>query len=182
MGATLPLCAWKQIAEFIDPLADPLYHVVNEMVLGYLQHTVIPHMGNRGVSAAAELLFPQPTLQKKGRQLDVWCHRHFRQPDALPIPNVDSAYVGSRIASFLSRFTDSPVMFGNECVAGITRAVAYMPTEVLERANRRVRDSERTRIMPSDVRMTVYYNPRLPDCFQFLRVSWEGRVGSGSPE
>jgi hypothetical protein len=173
-----------EIGEFIDPWAEPLYDVVNEMVLSYLQRTAIPHMGNRGVSAAAELLFPRHAPEgEEDRQLDVWCHRHFRQPDALPIPGFDSAYVGSRIASFLSRFADSPVVFEEECVAGITRAVAYMLTEVLERANHRSREyRERTKIMPSDVRLAVYGSPQLRDRFQFSRVFWEGRVGSGSRE
>ncbi|KAH6636299.1 hypothetical protein F5144DRAFT_645161 [Chaetomium tenue] len=172
-----------EIGEFIEPWAESLYDVVNEMVLSYLQRSVIPSMANRGVSAAAELLFPRHTPEGETGLLDVWCHRHFRQPDARPIPNFDSAYVGSRIASFLSRSAGASAVFEDECVAGITRAVAYMLTEVLERANMRShQDDERTKIMPSDVRMAVAFNSQLRDRFQFSRVYWEGRTGSGSPE
>jgi hypothetical protein len=95
-----------------------LYDVVNEMVLSYLQRIVVPHMGNRGVFAAAEILFPLHNApEEEGWQLNVWCYRHFTQPDALPIPNFDSTYLGSRIASFLSQCRDAPVVFEDECVA-----------------------------------------------------------------
>jgi hypothetical protein len=171
------------IAEFIEPWAEPVYDVVNEMVLSYLQRTVVPHMGNRGVSAAAELLFPRHTPEGGGWQLDVWCYRHFTQPDALPIPDFDATYVGSRIASFLSRFADGPVVFEDKCVAGITRAVAYMLTEVLEQASSYARQNgEHAKIMPSDLRMVVYREAQLRERFQFSTVFWEGRIGSGSPE
>ncbi len=174
-----------QIAEFVNPWAEPLYDLLNEMVLSYLQRAVIPHMGNRGVSAAAELLFPRhtPPEGEEGWQLDNWCYRHFTQPNALPIPGFDSTYVGSRIASFLSRFADGPVVFEDECVAGITRAVAYMLTEVLEQANRCSREpGEHGKIMPSDIRMVVYGDEQLWDRLQFSTVFWEGRTGSGSQE
>lgn len=172
-----------EIGEFIEPWAEPLYDVVNEMVLSYLQRSVIPKMANRGVSAAAELLFPQHTPEEDTGKLDVWCHRHFRQPDARPIPNFDSAYVGSRIASFLSRSADASAVFEDECVAGITRAVAYMLTDVLERASKGAhQDDMRTRIMPSDVRIAVSLSSELHDRFRFSIVYWEGRTGSVSPE
>ncbi|KAK3295698.1 uncharacterized protein B0H64DRAFT_442069 [Chaetomium fimeti] len=162
------------IGEFIEPWTEPLYDLVNEMLLSYLQRTVIPH------SAAVEVLFPR---HREDGQLDVWCHRHFRQPGALPIPSFDSAYVSSRIASFLSRFGDVPVVLEDECVAGITRAVAYMLTRVLDLANRRsIKAGEHAGIMPTDVRMAVYHDAQLRDRFQFSRVYWEGRIGSSSPE
>ncbi|KAG7284867.1 hypothetical protein NEMBOFW57_009482 [Staphylotrichum longicolle] len=171
------------ILEFIDPWAEPLYDLVNEMVLSYLQRTVVPRIRGRSVSAAAELLFPEHTPEG-GRWpgLDVWCHRYFTQPDVVPVPGFDGAYVGSRIASFLSRFGDASAMFDDACVAGITRVVAYMLTMVLERANGRARDSYRPNIMPSDVRGGVYLECQFRDCLQFSRVFWEGRIGSSSAE
>lgn len=176
------------IAEFIDPWAEPLYHLANEMALSYLQRAVVPHMGNRDVSAAAELLFPRHnTLEGEPWQLDVWCHRHFTQPDAAPIPDFDSAYVGGRIASFLSRFGDAAapvsVVFEDECIAGITRVVAYVLAEVLERANRCFGETgEHAKTMPGDVRLAVYNDAQLRERLQFCRVFWEGRVELGSPE
>ena len=175
------MTSWRMdapIREFVESWAEPLYDLVNEMVLSYLQRTVIPHMGNRGVFAAAELLFPHHTQEGEEWQLDVWCYRHFTDPDALPIPNFDSTYVRHRIASFLSRFGDASVVFADECVAGITRAVAYMLTEVLEMANRHSHENERSKVIPSDVRMVVYLHvAQLRDRFRFSRVSWEGRDG-----
>ena len=173
----------SKVCEFVEPWTEPLYDVVNEMVLSYLQRTVISHMGNRGVSAAAELLFPRHTQEGKSWSLDVWCYRHFTKPDALPIPGFDSAYVGSRIASFLSKFGDaSEVVFQDGCVAGITRVVAYILAEVLESASRFSLDSGHTRIVPSDIRIAVYQDQELCERLQFARVYWEGRSSSGSPE
>jgi hypothetical protein len=176
-----------EIAEFVDPWAEPLYDLVNEMVLSFLQRIVVPQMGNRGVADAAELLFPRHhTEDGKPWHLDAWCYRHFRQPDAMPIPDFDSAYVGGRIASFLSRLGDAepvPVVFEAECVAGITRAVAYLISEVLELANNCYGEfGEHAKIMPSDVRMAVYGDKQLYERLGFSRVFWEGRVGEGSSE
>ncbi len=103
--------------------------------------------------------------------MDVWCYCHLTRPDALPIPDFDRTYVGGRILSFLSRFGDAapvPVVFDDECVAGITRVVAYMLTEVLEMANRCFREAgEHAEIMPSGVRMAVYNDGQLRDRLQF---------------
>lgn len=172
------------ISEFIEPWAESVYDVLNEMVLSYLQRTVIPHIGNRGVSAAAKLLFPCHTLEDRDSQLDVLCYRHFTQPDALQIPNFDSAYVSGRIKSFLSRFGDASVMFEDECVAGITKVVAYLLAEILELANRHARwgNVEWAKIMPSDIRMVVYSEFDIRNYLQFARVYWEGRDPSPSSE
>lgn len=173
-------------AEFIDPWAEPVYDLVNEMILSFLQRTVFPHMGNHDVPAAAELLFPQHHTQKgKSWHLDAWCYRHFTQPNAIPIPDFDSVYVGGRIASFLSRLGDAtlvPVVFEDECVAGITRAVAYLICEVLELADLDASGLGHRKILPRDVRMGVYKDKQLYERLQFSRVFWEGRAGSGSSE
>jgi hypothetical protein len=179
-----PVHLGAKIGEFVEPWAEPLYDVVNEMVLSYLQRIVVPHMGNRGVFAAAEILFPLHNApEEEGWQLNVWCYRHFTQPDALPIPNFDSTYLGSRISSFLSQCRDPPIVFEDECVAGIARVVAYILTEVLEQATCRSRGGDNQgKIMPSDVRLAVYDDPQLRDRLQFSRVFWEGRIGSCPPE
>ncbi|KXX75928.1 hypothetical protein MMYC01_207422 [Madurella mycetomatis] len=172
------------ISEFIEPWAESAYDVLNEMVLSYLQRTAIPRIGNRGVSAAAELLFPRHTLEDRDSRLDVLCYRKFTQPDALQIPNFDSTYLSNRIKSFLTRFGDASVAFEDECVAGITRVVAYLLAEILEVANRNARwgNVEWAKIMPSDIRTTVYFDFAIRDYLQFSRVYWEGRDRSPSTE
>lgn len=166
----------QSIHEFIDPSAEPLYDLVNEMVLSYLQRTVIPLMGNRGVSAAADLLFPDRTPDlARPRPLDVRSYRHFMQPEARPIPNFDSAYVCNRIRAFLSRFSDGSVVFEDRCVAGITRSVAYMLTMVLEMAN--VNSIYwGFDIMPSHVRLAVANDDQMYERFRYSLVYWDGRT------
>ncbi|KAL2020601.1 hypothetical protein VTK56DRAFT_8189 [Thermocarpiscus australiensis] len=117
-------------------------------------------------------------METKRRRLDVRCYRHFMQPGALPIPDFNSTYVSTRIRSFLSRFGDGSVVFEDQCVAGITRVVAYIVTEILEMANRHSREADepRTKIVPSDVRIVVYLDPQLRMRLQFSTVYWEGRT------
>ena len=67
------------------------------------------------------------------------------------------------------------MVFDDECIAGICRVVAFMLTEVFERANSCSRDAERTKIMPCDVRITVFNDDELRDLLHFSKVFWEGR-------
>jgi hypothetical protein len=164
------------IGEFVEPWKEPSLDLINEMVLSYLERTVLPRMGNRTVLAATEALFPHHTQTGERKHLDVSCYRHFMLPHADPIANFDAAYVSGRIRTFLaSRSGDRSVIFDDEYIAGICRVVAYMLTEVFELANDCSRDSERTKIMPCDVRITIFFNCELRDLLQFSKVYWEGR-------
>ena len=168
------------IPGFVDPWAEPLYDLVNELVLAFLERTVAPQMGNRDVAAAAGLLFPRHETEKgKAWHLDAWCHRHFIEPDALPIPGFDAAYVSGRVGAFLAKLGEAapvPVVLEEGCVKGITRAVAYLVGEVLEAASRSCYEAgEHVRIMPGEVRMGVYSDSQLYERLGFSRVLWEGR-------
>ena len=165
------------ILELVEPWVESAFDVANEMILSYRQRTVVPRMGNRGVAAAAELLFPRHTEKGDPRDLGTWCYRHFTQPDAFPIPNFDSKYVNGQIASFLSRYADPSVVFEDECIAGITSVVTFILAEVFELADVQSFElsGEGAKIMPSDVRMAIYNDPELRDYLQFSKVYWEGR-------
>ena len=91
----------QPIGEFVDPWKEPLLDLINEMILSYVDRTVLPRMGNRTVSAAAEALFPYHTQTGERKHLDVFCYRHFPQPHTEPIDNIDAAYVSGRIQTFL---------------------------------------------------------------------------------
>ena len=179
LGHTLtPYHADTPITEVVEPWAEPVYDVINEMFLSYLQRTVIPRMGNQRLSAAAELLFTRRTPIWGRESLDTLCSRRFTASEAVTIPNFDSTYVSGRIAAFLSRFGDASITFEDECVAGITRVVAFLLAEVIELADTHGMGCSRDKIMPVDVRMVVQIDDELRDCLHFSKVYWEGR----SPE
>ncbi|KAK0708695.1 hypothetical protein B0H67DRAFT_590943 [Lasiosphaeris hirsuta] len=159
----------------IEPWEELVYDVLNEMLLSYLQRTVVPRMRNLALSAAAEVVFPRSTSGGERSQWNALCYRFFTQPDAFQTSNFDSTYVGSRIASFLSQFGDASVIFEHECVTGIARVVAFILGEVTELANNYARDGFRDKITSADIRMVVQVDPELRHLLQFSRVYWEGR-------
>jgi len=164
----------KRIGEFIEPWIEPLYDVTNEMLLGYLQRRVVPHMANKSLAEAAEALFP-PEKRTGSDSGDAFYFPNFMNPNEEGIPDFDYAFVSGRIKSFLSRFEDDSVVFDPECVAGITRVVARMFVEVFELANNCSGDNGRKHIMPCDIRLGVYNWEELLRCLQYSRVFWEGR-------
>lgn len=169
------LTPYRLIGEFVEPWVEPLYDLTNEMLLSYLQRTIVPRMANRSLSDAVEALFP-PGSRSGGESADAYYYPSFLRSDKEPIPNFDVAFVSGRIKSFLTRFEDDSVRFDDQCIAGITRVAARLLAEVLECANKRSLDVGRTKILPCDVRLYTY-----PDegfrCLQFSRVFWEGRDG-----
>jgi len=160
----------------VEPWREPLYDLINEMALSYLEHKVVPRMANLDLSAAAEALFP--TNSRSGPESgDGFYHPSFVKPDAKLIPGFDYVEVTGRIKKLLSRFEvqNGSVRFDDDCVAGICRVIARVFAEVLEMANRISRDSGRDKILPCDVRNAVYHDPAFLRFLQFSRVFWEGR-------
>ncbi|KAH6879488.1 hypothetical protein B0T10DRAFT_520129 [Thelonectria olida] len=167
----------QPIGEFIEPWREPLFDLVNEMVMSFLEHAVLPCLDSQIVSVVAEKLFPHYTHTGRPKHLDVFCYRFFTQPHADPIANFDATYVGGQIRNFLtSRSKDNSLEVSSDCIAGICRAVAFMLTETLELANSCSRDSHRTKIMPYDVCIAVFNDSELRELMQFSKVFWEGRA------
>ncbi|KAK5655707.1 hypothetical protein OQA88_5640 [Cercophora sp. LCS_1] len=162
------------IGEFVEPWKEPLYDLLNEMALSYLQRKVVPLMGNLDLDAAGEVLFP-PASRSGPDSGDGYYYPSFMKRDAKQIPGFNYVSVGGRIKSFLSRFESESVVFNEECIAGIVRVLARFFAEALDEANIRARSSERNRIVPSDVRCAVYFHQELLSCLQYSRVFWEGR-------
>lgn len=91
------------IQAFEESWRDRSFDLLNEMVMSYLEHTVLPRMGNRTVSAAAEALFPRHHAEYG---FDRNAYRFFTKPHARhadnPAADFDSAFVSARIRTFLS--------------------------------------------------------------------------------
>ncbi|ORY16607.1 hypothetical protein BCR34DRAFT_597614 [Clohesyomyces aquaticus] len=165
----------EPIQEFADPWKETVLELINEIILSYLERSVLSRMGNQTqtVSVAAEVLFPKHT---KAGELDAFLHRCFMQPHTEPINNFDATYVGGRIRAFLtSRAGNSTTIFDDECIAGLCRAIAFILTEALELANKNSRDWQHYKIVPWNVRLAVLCDDELRELLEFSKVYWEGR-------
>ncbi|KAF9773593.1 hypothetical protein IL306_008571 [Fusarium sp. DS 682] len=89
------------IHEFVDPWKQPLFDLVNEMALSYLEHFVLPHLGGENVAEMAKTLFPDYEKDSQPISLDVASYCHFTQPDQSLIPDFDVSYMSLRLREFL---------------------------------------------------------------------------------
>lgn len=172
------------IQEFAETWKERSFDLINEMVMSYLERTVLPHIANCTVSGAAKALFPRHHAECgfDRNAYRVFTRPHVRHADD-PAPDFDSAFVRARIRSFLaSRNRDSSVVFDDECIAGTCNVVAYILEDVIEGANNRSRDRERPKILPCDIRTNVIHDPELLDLVKYSKVYWEGRGELPLPE
>ncbi|KAL1848595.1 hypothetical protein Plec18167_002220 [Paecilomyces lecythidis] len=166
----------SSVGDLVESWEGIILDLINEMILSYLERSVVHQIANQTVSAAAESLFPHHTDTGQPIHYDVLFYRHFTQPHADPITEFDTISVTSRIRRFItSRFGYSSIAFSNECVAGTCRVISFMVTEVLEMANNRACDAQRPTIMPCDIRMAVVTSGELSHLY-FSKIFWEGRL------
>ncbi|KAI1042919.1 hypothetical protein LB505_013111 [Fusarium chuoi] len=86
---------------FIDPWKQPLFNLVNEMALSYLEHFILPHLGGDRMADMAKTLFPDYERDSRPISLDVASYRYFAQPDLNPISDFDMSRVSVRLRQFL---------------------------------------------------------------------------------
>jgi hypothetical protein len=133
-----------RIAEFIDPWKEPTYDLLNELVLSYLEHFVLPDFRlDRSPSMAGRALFPRygQTTARGDKEFDTYLYSYFTKPLEKPVPGIDAAAVGTRIQDFLFRRAggdDISVDSFNleKCIQGITRVVGFLVSEILECSHR----------------------------------------------
>ncbi|KAF5231751.1 hypothetical protein FANTH_13273 [Fusarium anthophilum] len=124
------------ISGFIDQWKQPLFDLVNEMALSYLEHFVLPHLGSENVAEMGKTLFPDYEKDSQPISLDVASYRHFTQPDQSLIPDFDIIYVTVRVREFLeSHSQDKSRISRDVAIRGICRVLGYMLTEIFELAN-----------------------------------------------
>ncbi|KAF5671983.1 hypothetical protein FCIRC_8556 [Fusarium circinatum] len=124
------------ISGFIDPWKQPLFDLVNEMALSYLEHFVLPHLGSENVAEMGKTLFPDYEKDSQPLSLDVASYRHFTQPDQSLIPEFDIFLVTVRVREFLeSHSQDTSRVFRGDAIQGICRVLGYILTEIFELAN-----------------------------------------------
>jgi hypothetical protein len=164
----------RNMAGFVDSWNEPVYDLINEMALSYVERFVLPQRSHNTLSTAAEALFPS---YKDSKKLDSHLYSYFVQPHAKPILRFDTASVERRIKTFLdSRSGDTPGGFDEECIVGICRVVAYLISEALELSSNSATGNNRNVILPSDIRIGVYLDRQLSDVLQYSAVMWNGRM------
>ncbi|KIN03348.1 hypothetical protein OIDMADRAFT_51317 [Oidiodendron maius Zn] len=183
----------SKIAEFPDEWKDPTYDLLNELVLSYLEHfilTAFPLHGSIFTIGAA--MFPKNGHIRRFEELhiDTDLYSLFTKSLELPVPGFDAAAVGSRIRDFLSQrageINASPDVLDPEMVIqGITRVVAYLVSLILNISNNsalarerpdRSKPAEGGYIVPSSIKMAVYYDADLGPLIRYSAVYWSGRV------
>ncbi|KAH7377260.1 hypothetical protein BKA66DRAFT_533653 [Pyrenochaeta sp. MPI-SDFR-AT-0127] len=165
----------RKLAPFVDPWKDTVYGLLNELALSYLGHFVLPQAINATSSQVGEALFPTHADSATQKKMDYYLHSCFMHPHANSIPNFDANIVEERIANFLKSHSGSiPLVFDNDCIAGICRVVAYLVSEVLDLSSNCAIDSYRNGIVPCDIRMAIHGDPKLFDKFKYSTVFWKG--------
>ncbi|KAF5556096.1 hypothetical protein FNAPI_5887 [Fusarium napiforme] len=162
---------------FIDPWKQPLFDIVNEMALSYLEHSILPHLVDDDVKEMAKTLFPDYEKESRPISLDVASYLHFTQPDQDPIPHFDMCHVCVLIRQFLeSRSQDKPMVFRDDAIKGICRALGYILTEVFELANGVATNSQHNKILPCHVRQAVLRDEDILRliCFSKVLYTCEG--------
>ncbi|KAE8392545.1 hypothetical protein BDV23DRAFT_192507 [Aspergillus alliaceus] len=163
----------RNIAVFVDPEKDRVFDLINELILSYLERSVLPALHWRTPSMIADALFGKPA---KGKLLDVYCHCCLTQSATEPIPDFEVDYMCGKIKTFLnSRAVCQPSAIEEESIRGICRVIAYLVSEILELSCNAAIDSYRYGIVPLDIRISVYNDPELYNLLQYSTVLWKGR-------
>lgn len=81
--------------DLVGPWGKCVSDLLNEMVLSYLERTVLPQIANQTVAAVAGFLFPNHTHtdDDKPTHYDAFLYYYFTQPQTDPIAHLDTACV-----------------------------------------------------------------------------------------
>jgi hypothetical protein len=161
---------------FVEPWKKPIFDLLNEIILSYLEHFIIPATTSEMTVAAAEALFPKHKDPKLS--LDKFLYTNMTEAQLEPIPDFDTASVGDRVAEFLmSRCARNFLAIDLDFIAKVSRCAAYLVLETFELANNVGLDCNRNKIVPCDIRICVFNDHELQDIFRYYKV-----FGKGMPQ
>ncbi|KAF4434494.1 hypothetical protein FACUT_7920 [Fusarium acutatum] len=168
---------------FIDPWKQPLFDLINEMALSYLEHFILPHLGGDNVAEMAKTLFPDYEKNSRPISLDVASYLHFTQPDQSPIPGLDMSQATVRLREFLeSRSQNKSRAFRDDAIRGIFGATGYIGAGILRQALAR---SDVTNIVavtrrPLGQAAAKLQNVIVPDYGTYSSAAKESFAGAGA--
>ncbi|KAL5331555.1 hypothetical protein ACEPPN_001089 [Leptodophora sp. 'Broadleaf-Isolate-01'] len=158
--------------EIPGPLKWPVFDLLNEMILSYLEQFVIPASSEDSSFAAAATLCPKPGTTKDETYHRNWVKTYMVEPYKDPIPGFDFDAVGSRIKDFLRpRCGNSSLVNNNGFSIGIASIVRYLVAELLKDASPVSRDNNR-KITPSDIRLGTHFDQEFRSMFRLCRLYW----------
>jgi histone H3/H4 len=147
-----------------------VYTLLNEIVLSYLAHFVVPSSSCDSIIAAASALCPNHSA---ARGVDYYIYSLLTEPLLESTSGFDNVSVECRIKSFLvSRCESSALLSDDAYVSRLCRAVEYIISEVLELASCCSIDCGRRRIVPLDIRLSIFNDEELMHAFQYCKVFW----------
>lgn len=174
----------------IEPWETQVGDLLNELILSFLEHDVLPHRSHSTPSSAGPAIFPNATAggskSRPRKHLDAFLLSIFEGTRPFPVTRLDVSSAGARVGEFLTRRAgDTPVALNKECLERIARVAAYFITEIIELADNYaldcqiltmepfVRPQEDTYILPQYVRSLIYHNDQL-DRVQYSTSYWKG--------
>ncbi|KAF3933257.1 hypothetical protein ABW19_dt0207829 [Dactylella cylindrospora] len=168
----------KFVSDFSIAFKEEVKNLLNEMVCGYLEHFVVPRV-RQDENAQAAIAVLLPNRAGGSRELDHHAYRAFSE--YRHVVGFDDESADRRIkAFFIARSPDSILAQDDQWAAGIRRVIKYLLLEALELSGKRATDSYRNKVVPEDIRASVYNDRDLLKAFQFSRVYWEGVEDSSS--
>jgi len=158
--------------EFIDPLKETIFDILNEMVMSWLEETVVPAASLDSVLLTADALCFESTKRMTLLRKEV--KAYMLDPVKHPIPGFDFDAVGRRIKDFLKIRCGNDSLVGNDAfIAGVTSSVRYLVAELIKIASNAYFIPER--FTPCDIRLKSHWDVEFQIMFRLCKVYWYGR-------
>ncbi|PNS16192.1 hypothetical protein CAC42_1955 [Sphaceloma murrayae] len=148
---------------------DLVVEMVNEMVLSFLERSVVPVASSSNLAEAAEALFPD---NASATSLDNRLHSRLVSRDVLPDPQASDPI--GKMTLFVSSRAGTSTESLSDYINGIYRCIAFMLTETCELASQRAVGNGHDQIVPIDFRMAVITDAELCEKFEHSRVLQRG--------
>jgi hypothetical protein len=170
-----PEIAEKRLNRFIDPWKEKCHVCLNEVLLSYLEHFIVPVSSHDTVAAAAVSLFPRRNQDWHVDSKNMYSY--MVEPHLNPVSAFDDQGLEVRIRSFLApRCKDDSLVTNDEFVAGIRSCITYLLSQVLERVSKTSEDCGRSAIVPEDIRIAVIHDREFRNMFKYSTVFWKGNT------
>lgn len=163
---------------FIDPWKEPVYDLLNEMALSYLEAFILPLARQRSPPAVITTLLEGEPYRENRREVQ----GPYLLPDHITyetIPNFDAGAVEARVKRFLVyRSGNDPNAFKNKYITKVTWVLSYILSVLLGSADDIAKRKHRNAILPCDIRGAFYSNYIGNGVFSLLgysKVVWKGR-------
>ncbi|KAF7553540.1 hypothetical protein G7Z17_g3543 [Cylindrodendrum hubeiense] len=162
-------------APFVELWKEGTFDVLNEFVLAYLEHSVLPLLPSESLVSLAETLFPNHATNKRVDRFDAILYTTFIEPCPQPIPGFEPGYCESRTKAFLAAHSSHDSNGASDIVlAAICRDITARLAMIVDYSTNVSKDNNRSMIVPSDIRWSIYNGEPL-DTLGYSRVFWLGR-------